>query len=279
LAALRGAANISLLVVLPQGDEMMMNAIVSRQPAPAENATRRLVLRMNGTLFHCLGMALLLETHAVARARSTGRDDLGVREREEHVRWLQCSVAQLWPEFGWNAATNEFDHGEAAVEPPETVARCAALICSAVSRWADDPLLRVSLHAMVEAGHRTLSSSQPRMQARKRLWSDYAFLSRRGASALRKPIAARAFRTLQIHWTDAPPFDVQTFPDFLQRFAALAAPHARLDWRQRLLLWLPTGARAAARSHARPILPAYVGSCADDDAPTARRLPHAPAVR
>ncbi len=228
-----------------------MNANATTSAArPADMQTRRLLVRMNATLFHCLGAAVLLESARVAAAeRDTAGDpkaDL-LNEKRERAMWLREYAASIWPEFAWGAACADMRQPvpvrDSMASPSASSALCAepvAVFYRAMSSIADDPALRSRLGAIaaIEECRRGCVESQPLCGAAvslRGLRAAWAYATHRHA-----PVLRRAFGLLQQHWADVPPFSPTTYEEFLARAYVLFAPHLGLRWEQRLMvnLWL-----------------------------------------
>lgn len=232
----------------------------------AAGGTKRLMVRMNGTLFHCLGAALLLEAAVVARHEGTnaGRsvrekgmhEDGRLSERRTRVQWLRDYVSGVWPEFDWDAACKAMETAPSAhvqvataLHPAAAVARAlntehAAMFYGALGRWADDSSLRAQLEAMSAAESsyaRASKAGAPGRLARPLQGLRRLQAARAHLQILRDCVVRRAYEVLQQHWTGAPVFPTLSYDEFLARAYALTAPHLRLDWAQRMLLRAWTG--------------------------------------
>lgn len=229
----------------------MNTSTVSISVKPAQSHTRRLLVRMNSTLFHCLGAAVLLERAAAD----------GGKPKRERARWLQAYAATVWPEYGWEAAAAAV----AAILPAHAVSagrgsvaaiaasEQVAMFYDALSCIAEDPALSSVLADMAAMEHeqRAMADSAAAGGAMGAL---------RGAHAVhayvreaRNRVLRCAFHVLQQHWTDTPPFAAVDYDTFLSRAYVLLAPHLKLDWTRRLLYrgWLPAvGGRLLRASRA-----------------------------
>ena len=199
----------------------------------ASSSTRRLLVRMNSTLFHCLGAAVLLEQAACARAGG----DAPMRacdERHERARRLRGYVAGMWPEFEWDAACRAVSTGFGAysIGMDGDGSGQAAVFYAALSRIAEEPALRDLLTAMASAAtpRRECRAAGRVLHALRRVEAICSAVRHMREGCLR-----RAFDVLQQHWVDAPPFPAQDYADFLSRAYALLAPHADLDWGRRMI--------------------------------------------
>ncbi|MGE5524444.1 MAG: hypothetical protein ACM3SS_12075 [Rhodospirillaceae bacterium] len=226
----------------------MNPSTVSVSVKPAQSHTRRLLVRMNSTLFHCLGAAVLLE-HAAGDHSEP---------RRERARWLQAYAATVWPEYRWEAASAAV----AAILPAHAVSAGrgsvaaiaardqVAMFYDALSRIAEDPALSSALADMAAMEHE------------KHMMVDHAATggamgALRGAHAVhayireaRNRVLRCAFHVLQQHWGDTPPFAAVDYDTFLSRAYVLLAPHLKLDWTRRLLYrgWLPSAAGRLLRA-------------------------------
>ena len=226
----------------------------------AAGGTRRLMVRMNGTLFHCLGAALLLEAAVVARHDRTSvergacgeslQEDGRRSEKRARVTWLREYVSGVWPEFDWAGACSAMETapptyaaGQSASHPvsalgPKLDAEHAAVFYEGLSRWADDPALRGQLQAMSVAEStyaRTPNAVEGTLPRPLRILRRLQAV-RVHAQDRRDRVVRGAYEVLQQHWTDTPAFPALSYEEFLARAHALTAPHLRLDWVQRMLL-------------------------------------------
>jgi hypothetical protein len=262
----------------------------SAAPKPAQKPARRLLVRMNVTLFHCLGAAVLLEhAAAVASAHTPGgqSDRIHSEERQNLAQWLRAYTASIWPEFGWDAACASM-----CAVPPQPTAGSNAAVASdhrvvfyrAVSAIAEDAqLCRVLKQvASIEESRLGGVATFARPGSAGALCN---FQSTRAYVAhARNRVVRRAFDLLQQHWTDAPPFPVLDYDAFLLRAYALLAPHLQLDWTRRLLYrgWLTSRASYAKRptSGVLPVRGADLGARMHENTTRpACALPRASVVR
>lgn len=235
----------------------MMNATAkSASATPAESRVRRLLVRMNTTLFYCLGAAVLLESAAAAQAARAPAGDVDTTwlgEKEERARWLRNYVASVWPEFSWAGACAAIGAGQGMqdAQMQDAVARAVtgshhmALFYRALSRIAEDPTLRSVLEniATVEQTRRdgmTSAAGRGPLTTLRR-----ARFVRRYVEHTRNRVVYRAFDVLQQHWLDTPPFPAIGYDLFLARARVLLTPHLGLGWTQRLLYsgWLKSGVK------------------------------------
>lgn len=229
----------------------------------AQKPARRLLVRMNATLFHCLGAAVLLE-HAAAVAFAHMPDDQSTgihsEERQNLAQWLRTYTASIWPEFGWDAACESM-----CAVPQQPIASSNAAVASdhravfyrAVSAIAEDAQLCRVLRQVASIEESRLDgvamSARPGSAgALRNFQSTRAYVER-----ARNRVVRRAFDLLQQHWTDAPPFPALDYDAFLLRAYALLAPHLQLDWTRRLLYrgWL-TSRASYAKKPTSGVLPA-----------------------
>jgi hypothetical protein len=246
----------------PREESTMSATAIFASQKSAHKPARRLLVRMNATLFHCLGAAVLLEHAAAAgAARMPGVQSNGIhgQERQDRAQWLRDYAASIWPEFAWDAAcasigavpashgTQPFAHANAVVESDHM-----ALFYRALSAIAEDAeLCRVLRQiASIEENRRDGMTTNARpgvVGAFRSAQSTRAYVEH-----ARNRVVRRAFGLLQQHWIDTPPFPASDYDVFLVRSYALLAPHLRLDWTRRLLYrgWLTSRASRAPRSTA-----------------------------
>lgn len=241
----------------------MSATAISASPKPVQSHTRRLLVRMNSTLFHCLGAAVLLEYAAAAQAARmpvVQSNGIQVPQQQGRAQWLRDYAASIWPEFGWEAACAEMRAGHAPHCAEGRNAHATAAAASdhtakfyrALGSIAEDPeLCRVLKDiASVEESCRAGMDNSARpgaLAALRNMQSTRAYVEH-----TRNRVVRRAFDLLQQHWTDTPPFPAMEYDAFLSRAYALLAPHLRLDWTRRVLYrgWLTPHAPRAARQTA-----------------------------
>jgi hypothetical protein len=239
----------------------MINATAtSLSTKPAESRTRRLLVRMNMTLFYCVGAAVLLESGAARQAArpAAGRVDTPrPREEREHAQWLLEYAASVWPEFAWEPAcaaiVGQLEHnvvylaGDAAARATVS-SRHMAMFYRALSRIAEDVTLRRVLEEIASAKERRCAGmAGAGARTPFGAWRT-ARLTRACVRDARNRVVRRAFDVLQHHWVDAPPFPALDYDCFLSRAHALLAPHMPLTWTERVLCrgWLSSASRRSS---------------------------------
>lgn len=223
-------------------------------------AVTRLMVRMNPTLFYCLGAACLLE--AVRSAGETpsraAEPDGPAAAQAQWAHWLRHYVEATWPEFDWIAASAEAvtaveappagsPHGAAGAALRQAVtALQTSCFYRGLSRWADDPALRARLACIGDAEDRRARACASEVLARRRM--DRLDILRGGRCAFvhvrqSRDVTVRvAFELLARHWVGAAPFSPMSYSAFVVRVRRLMAGHVHLTWAQRLVLaaWLAT---------------------------------------
>lgn len=223
---------------------------------PAENRTRRLLIRMNTTLFHCIGAVVLLESAAAATRAAEGDEPVQIRGDVARIDALRDYVKGLWPEFDWDAACGS------------ALARCASVRCG----WAGSAatcmveayvpaLYAALLHVVEDPALRRVMAPVAAMRtrcnqamARPASPAAAAWCTITSAAPHAQSASARALRgifdMLQHHWLDTPPFPVLGYGTALARAWTLLAGRLELTWSDSLLLrmWL----RSAMQEGATP---------------------------
>lgn len=221
---------------------------------PAENRTRRLLVRMNTTLFHCIGTVVLLESAAAATRESEGAERAELRGDVARIDELREYAKSLWPEFDWDAAC------------ASALARCASArsgwvgsaargvvdayvpaIYAALLHVVEDPALR-RLMAPIAAMRTRCHESKARPATRAAAaWCTMTTAAPRAQAASARSLR-RIFDMLQHHWLDTPPFPVLDYGTALARAWSLLACRLELAWSDRLLLrmWLRSAVHGGA---------------------------------
>ncbi len=135
---------------------------------PNEDARRRALVRLNGMMFYCLGIASFVESTApldtnrlirLSEAHADVRpwlENVWLPGRAGHGRRFRAYIETTWPEFEWEGAYQEFREAYGSRSPArvgapgralEFVARCVtettlAVFYRTLARCADDPELR-----------------------------------------------------------------------------------------------------------------------------------------
>ena len=240
------------------------------QRKPDENARRRAMVRLNGMMFYCIGIASFLEstapldTNRLIRLSDSHADvrlwleRVWLPRRAEHGNLFRDYIETTWPEFEWDGAYREFSgaYGSrtaARVGPPglalEFIARCAtettlAVFYRTVARSADEPLLR-ELACAAARDHTAYFSyfrglfERARGRRRAGLAAAYRTVLASCRSAREVDVAA-AFHPLGRHWHGGWVFPELSYPEFLARLALLLRRHAELGAVERMLFrpWL-----------------------------------------
>ena len=239
-----------------------MSAIAnSAAPTSARKPARRLLVRMNSTLFHCIGAAVLLEqTGAVCAGRIPGgqSNDMWTAERQKLSQWLRAYAGSVWPEFGWDAACAAMaavSRQPAASANDVVASDHRALFYRALGAIAEDgELCRVLRQiASIEESRRDALGTDVRPGSVGAL---RGFHSTRGyVEHARNRVVRAAFDLLQQHWSDAAPFPASDYDAFLLRAYAVLASHMQLDWTRRLLYrgWLTLRAPSSTRRAPAPL--------------------------
>jgi hypothetical protein len=218
-----------------------LQSVLSTPAKPSENRARRLMARMNMTLFYCLGIAVLVEAAAEHEGRGVGVPATG--RVPGRARWLREYADSVWPEFAWHAACDAFCRhrrldGWADARTADAARRVAARhvgqYYETVSRIAEDAVLRGALGAIAAEERLGADNGMARNPvARLRDWH----LARRFVDHMRDGVVRRAFEELQHDWSDAAPFPAMTYDAFLRRSWALLSQHAEPRLPTRLLHW------------------------------------------
>jgi hypothetical protein len=240
------------------------------QRKPDEGTRQRAMVRLNGMMFYCTGIASFVESTApldTNRLLRLSADRTEVRSwlentwlpgRAAHGRRFRSYIEATWPEFEWQGAYQDFSDAyglrtASPVGPPglalEFVSRCVtettlAVFYRTLARSADEPELR-ELTGAAAQDHAAYFAYFRSLYERVR--------GRRGAgitTACRTAIAscrsarevdvAAAFRPLARHWHGGWVFPELTYQEFLARLAQMLKRQAGLGTFERLLFrpWL-----------------------------------------
>lgn len=204
----------------------------------------RLLVRMNATLFHCIGAAVLLES---ARVAAVQRDAVasgarsGVEEARERALWLREYARSVWPEYAWDAACAAMRLHVTPRIPGQYVpglpllGREAAGFYRAMARVVEDGELRSQLAALAATA---MNGSATR---------DGDGRDDRG-TPIRRMLTARMrlaslpgllhcfFERLRQHWCETPPFPISGYADTVARARAVLVPHLGLGWHERVIV-------------------------------------------
>ena len=255
------------------------------QRKPDDDARRRAMVRLNGMMFYCTGIASFVESTApldTGRLIRLSESHVDVRPwlervwlpgRAEHGRAFRDYIETTWPEFDWEGAYEEFrdtygSRTAARVGPPgmalEFVARCVtetslAVFYRTLAGSADEPALR-ALARLAARDHGAyfgyFRGLLERASGSKRAWLTTscraAIASCRSA---REVDVAAAFSPLARHWHGGWVFPELSYPEFLARLAQLLKRHGGLGPVERLLFrpWLNP---PKTMEHPAPMVPA-----------------------
>lgn len=252
------------------------------QRRPDGDARRRALVRLNGMMFYCMGIASFVESTApldTPRLMKLCEEDAGVRQwlenvwlpgRSRHGRHFREYIEATWPEFDWESACHEFRQAYGTrtatrVGPPglalEFVARCATetTLCvfyRTLAVSADHPELRELTraaardHAAWFACFRKLyDRAAGRRRAGLAAACKAAIVSCRSA---REVDVAAAFQPLSRHWQGGWVFPELTYAEFLDRLARMLKRQSGLGALERLLFrpWLNPPALTASEARA-----------------------------
>jgi hypothetical protein len=251
------------------------NAItIMGQRRPDEGTRRRAMVRLNGMMFYCTGIASFVESTApldTSRLIRLSADYPDVRPwleevwlpgRAAHGRRFRDYVEATWPEFEWEAAYRDFREAYGSrtasrVGPPglalEFVARCVtetalAVFYRTLTRSADEPELR-DLTTAAARDHAAyfsfFRSLHERVSGRRAGLATACRAAVASCRSAREVDVAAAFHPLARHWHGGWVFPELTYPEFLARLAQLLKRQARLGALERLLFkpWLNPPAR------------------------------------
>lgn len=240
------------------------------QRRPDEDTRRRAMVRLNGMMFYCTGIASFVESTApldTNRLIRLAADHADVRPwlenvwlpgRAAHGRRFRDYIEATWPEFEWEGAYQDFRDAyglrtASRVGPPglalEFVARCVtettlAVFYRTLARSADEPELR-QLTAAAAQEHAAyfgyFRSLYERVSGRRRAGLAAACRTAiASCRSAREVDVAAAFQPLGRHWHGGWVFPELTYPEFLARLAQMLKRQARLGTIERLLFspWL-----------------------------------------
>jgi hypothetical protein len=240
------------------------------QRRPDGDARRRAMVRLNGMMFYCTGIASFVESTApldTGRLTRMAEEQEGVRAwledvwlpgRAVHGRRFRAYMEVTWPEFEWESAFQDFREAyglrvATRVTPPgralEFVARCVtettlAVFYRTLARSTDDPELR-ELTGAAERDHAAyfscFRSCYERAGGRRRAGFTTACRTAiASCRSAREVDVAAAFQPLARHWQGGWVFPELSYPEFLERLARMLKRQARLGPLERLLFspWL-----------------------------------------
>ena len=240
------------------------------QRKPDEDTRRRAMVRLNGMMFYCTGIASFVESTVPLDASRLIRlsadhadvrpwlEDVWLPGRAAHGHRFRDYIETTWPEFEWEGAYRDFRdtyrlRTAGRVGPPglalEFVARCVtettlAVFYRTLARSADEPELR-KLTAAAAQDHAAyfsyFRSLYERVGGRRRAGLAAACRAAiASCRSAREVDVAAAFHPLARHWHGGWVFPELTYPEFLVRLAQLLKRQARLRTIERLLFtpWL-----------------------------------------
>jgi hypothetical protein len=237
---------------------------------PNEDARRRALVRLNGMMFYCLGIASFVESTApldtnrlirLSEAHADVRpwlENVWLPGRAGHGRRFRAYIETTWPEFEWEGAYEEFREAYGSRSPfrvgapgraLEFVARCVtetmlAVFYRTLARCADDPELRELAGAAARDhaayfGH--FRNLYERVGGRRRAGLATACRTAiASCRSAREVDVAAAFQPLGRHWHGGWVFPELTYPEFLERLSRMLKRQAGLGAFERLLFrpWL-----------------------------------------
>jgi len=257
---------------------MQATAMTTNTRESNEQARMRALVRFNGSAFHSLAAASLLETavpqHVDRAMRALGGDpdtriwleQVWWPRRAELGRRLHGYVEATWPEFDWSAAWQAF---RANYQPSSGLegsrggaARAALGLCatetqivlfySAFAASADDPQLRVLARDAVAEHARFFRFFHALFERLKRVQRIGFFATWRTVTAVSRSArdhdVASAIRVLEGNWQGALIVAPLDYPELRRRIAQLVGRHAAPGLIERVLFrpWLQgTGAMPA----------------------------------
>jgi hypothetical protein len=204
--------------------------------------TRRLLMRLNPSLFHGIACALMVE--AAAAADPAGMPSLVRRQRELRVQELADYGAALWPELDWTGVGRAVaERGLLAPALQDDAVRAAAgwgsLLYLALARLADDPRLARCLRELAGRPASALHASP--FAALRGLITGW-----RGLRRLARPLRL-VHAAVENGWCESRPLPALAWEAAVQRFVAACAPSGV---RGRLLaLAVMAGLRSGAENH------------------------------
>lgn len=225
----------------------MTSALAQRTVSlPVIDETGRLLMRLNPSLFH--GVGLLLVIDAAAQPHAGDPPSVPRRRRRALLAELRGWAEALWPEIDWaGACRTSAGHARLAwmIEdlcgsPLAAVwhARC----CHALAAMAEAPTLAALLRQLGGRASSVNTPLAPGRSGRFRTAFD-AFGSLRRLDA-----ALRVGHALVLeHAREAAPFPATAYDASIGRLLAVAAPHLALDPTRSVLLRLALRTCAANR--------------------------------
>jgi hypothetical protein len=257
---------------------MQATATRTAQRKQGEQARARAIVRFNGLLFHSLAAASFLETAVPLHVNRLNPvfaahadvvlwlEQVWWPQRAEHGRRLRNYLEATWPEFGWNAAYQEFYEsyrprsgleGRGAGTALEALGLCvtaaqAAVFYRALANCADEPALRaLACEAARDHGgcFDYFSALYERCKRDERVGLVTSWRTVRAACRSARDFDARtAFEPLGRHWAGAPTVPELGYGEFRARMVPLIRRHAALGRIERLLFrpWLESERGAPA---------------------------------
>jgi hypothetical protein len=257
---------------------MKAAAVTMTQREQTEQARARALVRFNGTMFHGLAVASLLETAVplhVGRLVHALRAIPDLRPWIEQIWWprraelgrqLHAYIEATWPEFDWNAACRGFQEsyqpvsgvvGSRARGARELLGLCvmeaqAALFYRAIAGSADEPQLRMLANQAASDHAEFFEYFRANFERRKRIERMGFIAIFRTVTAVcrsaRDHDVAAAFRALSHDWIDDTIVSGMSYADFLQRMMRILRRHAMPGPVERLLFrpWLERSSAPAS---------------------------------
>lgn len=225
-------------------------------PNCVSDDTRRLLARMNPSLFHGLGIALVLDAAAVARAQhaATPASSLVLKQRQDRLRELRVHAAALWPELAWERVCAD----AATVLPFHLTSkrgwntgRARAAYYRGLAGMCEESGLRarLSLYAAQEENAAALHGAHLKLGVAARIGR---FVSSLRALRHCDDVLRSAYRVLHQHWAETPPLAAMTFEQARSRTLKAWLGHVMLDPELHLLCRLWTRGLATSSRPARP---------------------------
>jgi hypothetical protein len=243
-----------------------MNAISpSESSRSPRRQTRFVIVRANAPLFYSIVIGSFLENDAAEGGRGLMQR---LNAQHETAQWMEAEwlpgkqsraqalrqyVEQCWPEFGWDAAYEQYRdlmarHGKAVAyrrdAAREALEQCvnacqAGLFYRALARWSDDHALRAlardaACHeACAFERFRSVLDSASRCKpiGFVRAWR----LTRACARYARDTRVRHAFDALNANCGFNAPFPILDYPEFLGRMRAVIDRCAAPAWAERVL--------------------------------------------
>lgn len=232
----------------------------------AERNRVRALTRFNTLLFHAIVTASFLETSVPDNAGrlAAAVPDVDVTgwlakmwrpQREGRARHLRAYIEEIWPEFDWTGAYEEFTalynecplRRRGSANPAlAALERCAleaqtAAFYRAIANCADDPALRELARGAAADHIRCFDFFRSCLTVRaghRRIGFLAACRSVLEVSRTARDVeVAAAFLSLGAHWYGSPTVSPLDYQEFLRRMTRLIARHAGLGRVEKLLFY------------------------------------------